>query len=326
MREKSDIPSRALVADIGGTNARFAVVDLLTLELSGVRSFANADHAGLAEAIRFYLKDVSEPITHAGLAVAAPLLDDKVQLTNAPWSFAQSTLGREAGLEGVHLLNDFEALSLSLPYLTGEELHQIGGRDPVEHAPKAVLGPGTGLGVAGLVWSPSGWIALPSEGGHVTLGAETESELALVERLRKGRERLSVERALSGPGLTDLHQAVAASHGHTAEMLSPFEVEQLALSGDDEIAEEALDIFIAWLGRFAGDVALVVGARGGVYLGGGIAPKLLKRLTQGDFREAFDRKGRMEEFVAPIPVYVILAEFPALKGAAVGLRGKLANA
>jgi len=326
MREKSDIPSRALVADIGGTNARFAVVNLHTLELSGVRSFPNADHPGLAEAIRFYLKDVDETVAHAGLAVAAPLLEDKVQLTNAPWSFSQSTLAGEAGLEGVHLLNDFEALSLSLPYLTGEELHQIGGRDPVEHAPKAVLGPGTGLGVASLVWSPSGWIALPSEGGHVTLGAETESELALVERLRKGRERLSVERALSGPGLTDLYQAVAASHGHPAETLAPFEVEQLALSGNDEIAEEALDIFIAWLGRFAGDVALVVGARGGVYLGGGIAPKLLSRLIQGDFREAFERKGRMEEFVAPIPVYVILAEFPALKGAAVGLRAKLANA
>jgi glucokinase len=317
-------PSRALVADIGGTNARFALADLATLELTAVRSFLNADHASLSAAIRFYLQDVGETVAHAGLAVAAPLLDDKVQLTNAPWSFSQSMLAGEAGLETVHLFNDFEALSLSLPFLTGEELHQIGGRDPVERAPKIGLGPGTGLGVAGLAWSPSGWIALPSEGGHVTLGAENESELALVERLRKGRERLSVERALSGPGLTDLHQAIAASHGHSAEPLTPFEVEQAALSGNDEIAEEALDVFVAWLGRFAGDVALVAGARGGVYLGGGIAPKLLSRLIQGDFREAFERKGRMQDFVAPIPVYVILAEYPALKGAAVGLRAKLA--
>ncbi len=326
MSKTSPIPPRALVADIGGTNARFAVADLVTLEVSAVRRFRNADHASLADAIRFYLKDVSEEVAHAGIAVAAPVLQDTIQLTNAPWSFSQSTLAGEAGLDAVHMLNDFEALSLSLPYLAPDELHQIGGEPPVEHGPKVVLGPGTGLGVAGLVWSPTGWVAVASEGGHATLGAETEGELALVERLRKGRERLSVERALSGPGLTELHQAIAASRGHGEEVLEPIEVERRALSGEDEVAEEALDIFTTWLGRFAGDVALVFGARGGVYLGGGIAPKLLRRLTQGDFREAFEHKGRMQPFVAPIPVYVILAEFPALKGAAVGLRAKLANA
>lgn len=326
MSRTSPIPPRALVADIGGTYARFAVADLVTLEVSAVRRFRNADHASLAEAIRFYLNDVGEAVAHAGIAVAAPLLEDTVQLTNAPWSFSQSALAGEAGLDVIHLFNDFEALSLSLPYLAEVELHQIGGAPPLEHGPKVVLGPGTGLGVAGLVWSPMGWVPVSSEGGHATLGAETEAELALVERLRKGRERLSVERALSGPGLTELHQAIAASRGHVEEVLEPVEVERRALSGEDEIAEEALDIFTTWLGRFAGDVALVFGARGGVYLGGGIAPKLLRRLTQGDFREAFEHKGRMKDFVGPIPVYVILAEFPALKGAAVGLRAKLANA
>jgi len=326
MSRTSPIPPRALVADIGGTNARFAMADLVTLELSGVRSFQNADHGSLAEAMRFYLKDAGEAVAHAGVAVAAPLLEDTVQLTNAPWSFSQSALAGEAGLDVVHLFNDFEALSLSLPYLTEVELHRIGGEAPVEHGPKVVLGPGTGLGVAGLVWSPMGWVPVSSEGGHVTLGAESESELQLIERLRKGRERLSAERVLSGPGLTDLHQAIAASRGHTEEVLEPAEVERRALSGEDEVAEEAMDIFVSLLGRFAGDVALVFGARGGVYLGGGIAPKLLRRLTQGDLREAFERKGRMQPFVAPIPIYVILAAYPALKGAAVGLRARLANA
>jgi glucokinase len=325
MNRTNPIPQRALVADIGGTNARFAVADLLTLEITAVRSFRNADHAGLAEAMRFYLQEVGEEVAHAALAVAAPLLEDTVKLTNAPWAFSQSRIAGEAGLEVVHLFNDFEALSLSLPYLKTTELQQLGGGAPVEHGPKVVLGPGTGLGVAGLVWSPMGWVPVSSEGGHLTLGAESESELQLIERLRKGRERLSVERALSGPGLTDLHQAIAASRGHSEEALAPIEVERRALSGEDEVAEEALDIFVSWLGRFAGDVALVFGARGGVYLGGGIAPKLLRRLAQGDFREAFERKGRMQPFVAPIPVYVILAEVPALKGAAVGLRARLAN-
>jgi len=328
MDETSEIPSRALVADIGGTNARFAVADLATLELTAVQSFPSAEHPTLAAAIAYYLKsieDTAEPIQHAAIAVAAPVAADAIKLTNASWSFAQKTLAGEAGLKTVHVLNDFEALSLSLPHLTPAELHQIGGATPLARGTKVVLGPGTGLGVAGLVWSPSGWIAVPGEGGHVTLGAEDERELALVERLRRGRERLSVERALSGPGLTDLHQAVAAAHGHASEPLEPAEVERRALHGEDAIAAEALDLFVTWLGRFAGDIALVMGARGGVYLGGGIAPKLVTRFAQDDFRAAFEQKGRMTDFVAPIPIYVILAPFPALKGAAAGLRARLAT-
>jgi len=325
--EPSKIPSRALVADIGGTNARFAIADLVTLELASIRSFAVADHPTLAGAISDYLKDIkeiAEPV-HAAIAVAAPVTSEEIKLTNAPWSFTNNALVRDAGLAGVHVLNDFEALSLSLPHLVEAELHQIGGSDPVAYGTKAVLGPGTGLGVAGLAWSGTHWVAMPGEGGHVTLGAEDARELELIERLRRGRERLSVERALSGPGLSELHQAVAASYGHGDEPLTPAEVEMRALGGDDPLAAEALDIFVTWLGRFAGDVALLLGARGGVYLGGGIAPKLISRLAQGDFREAFERKGRMTDFVAPIPVYVILAEYPALAGAAAGLRAKLAS-
>ncbi|HZJ12802.1 MAG TPA: glucokinase [Methyloceanibacter sp.] len=325
MTETSNIPSRALVADIGGTNARFAIADLATLEIAAVRSFLVAGHKTLAEAIRYYLKDIADPIGHAAIAVAAPVTGDAVKLTNSPWSFAKSELCAAVGLKHVHVLNDFEALSQSLPHLAAEELHQIGGEAPVPHGAKVVLGPGTGLGVAGLVWSAAGWVAVPGEGGHVTLGAEDERELALIERLRAGRERLSVERALSGPGLTDLHQAVAAAHGHSESVLTPIEVEARALGGEDAIATEALDVFISWLGRFAGDVALVLGARGGVYLGGGIAPKLVARLGQGDFRDAFERKGRMKAFLEPVPIYVILAEYPALTGAAVGLRAALAG-
>jgi glucokinase len=326
MNDTNKIPSRALVADIGGTNARFALADLATLDIGPVTVFPTTAHATLAEAIRYYLKDVSETIEHAAIAVAAPVTGDDVKLTNSPWSFATSALRADTGLKDVHVLNDFEAQSQSLPHLAPDELHQIGGGDPLPQGTKVVLGPGTGLGVAGLVWSGTGWIPVPGEGGHVTLGAENSGELALIERLRKGLDRLSVERALSGPGLADLYQAVVAGHGHSEETLSPAEVETRALSGKDEMAEEALDVFVHWLGRFAGDVALVFGARGGVYLGGGIAPKLLSRLTQGDLREAFERKGRMQAFVAPIPVYVILTEFAGLKGAAAGLRAKLASA
>ncbi|WP_431558957.1 glucokinase [Methyloceanibacter sp.] len=320
----SKIPSRALVADIGGTNARFALADLVTLELASVKTFQVAEHPTLAGAIGRYLEGLAEPVDHAAIAVAAPVTEAAIQLTNSPWVVARQELCAAAGLKRVHVLNDFEALALSLPHLAEAELHQIGGGPPVAFGTKAVLGPGTGLGVAGLVWSGTHWVPVPGEGGHVTLGAEDERELALVERLRRGRERLSVERALSGPGLSDLHQAVAASHGHNEEPLPPHGVVARALQGD-AVAREALDMFVVWLGRFAGDIALVLGARGGVYLGGGIAPKLLTRLAQGDFREAFEHKGRMRAFLAPLPVYVILAEFPALKGAAAGLRAALAS-
>ncbi|HML92430.1 glucokinase [Methyloceanibacter sp.] len=321
----ADIPTQALVADIGGTNARFAIADLETLSLSDIRTFPTAEHATLADAMRAYLKDAPETVVHAGLAVAAPLRADTVQFTNAAWTFKQSTLAEEAGLKTAYVFNDFEAQAYALPVLSGDELHALRGGRAVENAPKVVLGPGTGLGVAGLVWSPSGWVPVPGEGGHQTFPAETERELALLERMRSGLERLSVERVLSGPGLADLYRAIAASYGFSDAELSPAKVEQLAVGGEDEMAVEALDFFVQWLGRFAGDMALAFGARGGVYLGGGIAPRILSRLEQDDFRGAFERKGRMSPYVAAIPIHVVVSDYPGLKGAAAGLRTKLAN-
>ena len=322
----ADIPTQALVADIGGTNARFAIANLETLSLSDIRTFPTAEHATLADAIRAYLKDAPETVAHAGLAVAAPLREDTVKFTNAAWTFKQSTLAKEAGLEAAYVFNDFEAQAYALPVLSADELHSLHGGKAVENAPKVVLGPGTGLGVAGLVRSPSGWVPVPGEGGHQTFPAENERELALLERMRVGLERLSVERVLSGPGLADLYRAIAASYGFSDAGLSPAKVEQLAIGGEDDMAVEALNFFVQWLGRFAGDMALVFGARGGVYLGGGIAPKMLSRLEQDDFRQAFERKGRMSPYVEAIPIHVIVSDYPGLKGAAAGLRTKLSIA
>lgn len=323
MSHDAKMPVRAVVADIGGTNARFALADLATFTLSEVHHVPCAGHPSLAAALGDYLGRLGEPPDHAAIAVAAPVTSEGVQLTNSPWSFSRDELRRSAGLRRVHVLNDFEALALSLPHLAANEVHQIGGDEPSAHGAKVVLGPGTGLGVAGLVWSGTGWVAVPGEGGHVSLGAQDARELELTERLRKGREHLSVERALSGPGLSELHRAVAAQQGDKIEDLAPNEVVSRALSEEDPVADEALDVFVAWLGRFAGDMALVFGARGGVYLGGGIPPRIRDSLSEGAFRQAFEAKGRMGAFLAPIPVYVILAELAALKGAAAGLRAAL---
>ncbi len=318
-------PARAIVADIGGTNARFAVVDLETLETSDVRLFPCSAHPTLAAAIGAYLAELSEPPSHASIAVAAPVVGEEIKLTNSPWSFLRQELCQAAGLEGVHVLNDFQALALSLPHLGPEELVQIGGSDPVERAPKVVLGPGTGLGMAGLVWSASSWVAVASEGGHVCLGAHDARELTLLEHLRGDRAHLSVERALSGPGLAELYQAVAAYRGEGRTALLPNEVVARAIAKEDDIAVEALASFVTWLGRFAGDAALMYGARGGVYLGGGIPPRIVEALGTEIFRTSFEEKGRMRAFLQPIPVFVILAELAALKGAAAGLRAALAT-
>jgi glucokinase len=322
MQRENALPREAVVADIGGTNARFAVADLATLELSRISQILCAAHPTFTAAFRAYLAGLSAPLDHAAIAVAAPVTGETVHLTNSPWSFAKHELCRAVGLKGVLVLNDFEALALSLPHLAPAELYQIGGAAAEEHATKIVLGPGTGLGVAGLVWSGERWIAVSGEGGHSSLGAHDERELALLERLRKGRSHLSIERALSGPGLAALYQAIAESYGESPAKLEPNDVLTRGLSGKDRIAAEALDIFITLLGRFAGDAALLLGARGGVYLGGGIAPKIALALSRGAFRTAFEQKGRMTAYLAPIPVYVILADFATLKGAAAAFRAK----
>jgi glucokinase len=308
------------VADIGGTNARFALADLATLALSEIHQVRCANHPNLGDALHDYAGRLSAVPERAAIAVAAPVTGGEVSLTNSTWAFSNAELRRKAGLQHLNVLNDFEALALSLPYLERNELRQIGGDVAVEDAAKAVLGPGTGMGVAGLIRSGGRWVALPGEGGHVSLGARDEQQLALLERIRKGRDHLSAERVLSGPGLAELYQAVAASHGLSAPELEPNDVLSKGSSGDDEIAAEALDLFVVWLGRFAGDAALLLGARGGVYLGGGIAPKIIGKLSGGAFREAFEDKGRMGGYLAPIPVYVITAEFATLKGAAASLR------
>jgi glucokinase len=205
MTDANPPPTRALVADIGGTNARFAVADLTTLALSDIEQFPCAEHGTLADAVCAYLKRLKEPPRFGSIAVAGPVTGDEIKNTNSTWSFSVEELRHAAGLDEILILNDFQALALSLPHLDHEELHQIGGSEPVPHATKVVLGPGTGVGVAGLVWSGTAWLAVPGEGGHITLSAQSPGEFELIERLGSGRDHLSADRVLSGPGLANLY-------------------------------------------------------------------------------------------------------------------------
>jgi glucokinase len=312
-------PRTALVADIGGTNARLAIADLKALRIADAARFRGAEFPSLHAVASAYLSGVAERPQAAAVAVAAPVVGDSVRLTNSPWSFGREELRAALGVERLLVLNDFEALAHALPHLGPTDLCQIGGGAPVERAAKTVLGPGTGLGVAGLAWSPSGWRAMPSEGGHVAFAVEDAREFAMLERLLTGRERLSVERVVSGPGLADVYRVLAELAGRRVEPLDAPEVVKRALSGGDATAREAVERFATWLGRFAGDAALFFGARGGVYVGGGIAPQMVDVLSAGPFRRAFQAKGRMKPYLAPIPVYVIMAGDAALRGAAAAL-------
>jgi glucokinase len=319
-------PRTALVADIGGTNARLAIADLATLELANPVSLRREGFRSLEAVAESYLEDIAERPRVAAIAVAAPVVGDTIKLTNSPWSFQRDQLRAALGLDQLLVLNDFEALAHALPHLSPSDLKQIGGAAPVERAPKVVLGPGTGLGVAGLVWSPSGWVALASEGGHASLAVKDAREFAMLERLTRDRERLSVEGVVSGPGLAQTYQVLADMAGQPVEPVEAPEVVQRALGGGDPFAREALDRFAVWLGRFAGDAALFFGARGGVYIGGGIAPQMVAALSSGAFRHAFEAKGRMTPYLGPVPVYVItIGTRAALKGAAAALAGHVAD-
>ncbi|XSG82968.1 MAG: glucokinase [Methyloligella sp. ZOD6] len=311
----------AIVADIGGTNARFAVADLATLALSDFKSVTCAEHESIVEAATAYAKGLAKPPAKAAFAVAAPVTGETVDFTNSPWGFERKELGRAMGLDGLLVLNDFQALAMSLPYIAGEDLTQLGGAEPVEKGTKVVLGPGTGLGTAGLVWSEAGWVAIPGEGGHINLAPAHIDHLPLLKRMMGDREHLSAERVISGLGLCDLYRCVAAEKGEELEDLAAPDIVRRARERSDPIAVETLEHFVAWLGSFAGDAALMLGARGGVYLGGGIPMRIVDILQQGTFRHYFESKGRMKDaFLAAIPVYVIGAKAPALQGAAAALR------
>jgi glucokinase len=319
--------SPSLIADVGGTNVRFALMyDSLLLDkmpLEDVASLTCADYPNLAAAMRAYLAQTAPPAppSRAAIAVASPVTGDRVELTNNGWSFSIAGLQAEFSLTSLSVMNDFTALALSVPDLGENDLLKIGGGAAARQCPIAVIGPGTGLGVSGLIPSETDWIVLATEGGHATLAASDERERAVVAELARRFGHVSFERAVSGPGLVNLHDALAAIDGAPGNSPTPDQVTQAALSGSDAICVEALGMFCALLGTAAGNLALTLGARGGVYVGGGIAPRLGHALAESQFRARFEDKGRFRPYMEAIPSYVITRENSALFGLARHLRG-----
>lgn len=298
-----------LLIEIGGTHTRCGIARA-EHRPERVALFDNADHPDLPSVIAAYLDELAGAAPRrAALAAAAPPDDGPVELTNLGWTLDRRGLEQRFGWTDTVVVNDFEVLACAVPLLAPEELFPVQDAQPTPGAPVAVLGPGTGLGVSGLVPCNNRWYPISGEGGHVTLSATDDREAEIVRRLRLQYGHVSAERVLCGPGLLALYRLIA---GHP-KAGSPLDVTRLADSGDED-ARQALDLFFRFLGTVAGDLALTLGARGGVYLGGGILPILKERLAESGFASRFRDKGRFSDYVRNIPVYLILAETPALRG------------
>jgi len=302
-----------LLADIGGTNARFSL--LHGNEIGETHGLEVADYENLADAIAAYLAAVPEaerPV-EAAMGVAGPVTGDRVVMMNSQWAFSIEGLKRQFGWKTLYVVNDFAANVLGVPQLTPDDLVQVGEGAPAPGLPVAALGPGSGLGVAGLVSVAGCWTAVAGEGGNVTLAALDSREAAIIDILRRQYAHVSAEIVLSGPGLVNLYDALCELAGKPATPSTPEHITHL-YPGCDPQCREAVNMFCAMLGTFAGDVALTFGARGGVYIMGGIVPKIREIFRHSAFRERFEFKGRYRQYLSSIPTYIVMHPHPAFLG------------
>ena len=318
-----------LLGDIGGTNARFALVQgnvqgdrpdhaqAITHELT----LSTGQYPDLTAAAQAYLQQVGRPaVAQACIAIANPIDGDVLKMTNNHWQFSIEATRQALGLSSLLMLNDWEAMAMAAPALSGSDLEQIGSGEPVPDAPKGLIGPGTGLGVSSLVRSRRGdWVAIAGEGGHVSMSPTCAREADILRILWRTHAHVSVERVVSGMGLENLYRAISELNGTEAEALVAAQVTERALAANDLACEEALDRMCRLLGTAAANLAVTLGARGGIYIGGGVIGRLGDYFAQSGFRAAFEAKGRFDNYMKHIPTYVIRAEQPALIGCAMGL-------
>lgn len=309
-----------LVGDIGGTNSRFGLVAEGSMDVTRIERLKNDDYGSLEAVAAAYLERQGvEREGTAAMDVAGIVTQEDFPLTNRDWIVSRTRLKAALNTERLIILNDFEALAMSLPYLDKADLVQIGGAAPAKPGVKLVLGPGTGLGMASLAPLPKGgWMALPGELGHVTLPVVTQEEFDLREAMTQPGVVFESEFAITGGGLLLIYQTITRRAGRAAKLATPEAVLQSALARQDRDAVKTLDHFIIWLGRLAGDAAMMMQAHGGVYLAGGIAPSIVGELRKGPFRQVFEEKGRLD--LKSVPLYVITDQYPAFKGCAAALR------
>jgi glucokinase len=318
-----------LLADIGGTNARFAL-ETGPGRIELIEVLPCAGYPTLADALRAYLAMPSPAaagagkIRHAAIAIANPVVGDLVRMTNHHWEFSIEALRRECGFDTLLVVNDFSALACALPHLGARHKRQVGGGAAREHSALGLLGAGTGLGVSGLIPAGAGWSALRSEGGHVTFSPANETEIAILRFAWGQFEHVSAERLLSGVGIELICRALAHHSGQPDLRLGAPEIVRRALAGECALCDQVVESFCGMLGTVAGNLAITLGAQGGIYIGGGIVPRLGERFAASSFRSRFEQKGRFVNYLAQVPTFVITAEYPAFLGVSAILAEKLA--
>jgi glucokinase len=310
------LSSLRIIGDIGGTNARFAVAE--NGQYGELRHVEVKKYPSLHDALTDYLNALPaarRPV-EAALDVAGPVVGDLVALTNLNWRFSISELKQSLGLSTLKVVNDFAAAAMAVPYLAPQRLFTVGPSVPQAKGVIGVIGPGTGLGVGGLVPGGDQWLPWAGEGGHVTVPTLTAEEDAIVQVLRSRFDHVSAERVLSGAGLVNLYEALCAIGGVTASRLSPADVTDRAMAGTDPVCIKAFDHFCSMLGTVAGDLALTLGATGGIYIAGGILLRFKEAFARSGFRARFESKGRFNSYLGKIPTLLILEDSPALLGLA----------
>ena len=309
---------RAVVGDIGGTNARFACLRSEDPhDLSDVRVYSCVDFEGLAEAVGAYLADANVTTGCLSVAMACPVERDLIKMTNNHWQFSKRELLSQLGLDELRIINDFTAQSLAVPLLDESEKLVLHQGDSAERRPKLVIGPGTGLGVGGLVPTAQSWVPIVCEGGHVAATPNTTEESQVIDYLRERFGHVSAERVISGQGIENLHEA----YSHLAGVAQPEDwtaaiISRRAQEGRDELSVKSLETFCAMLGTTVGNAAVTLGSLGGIYLCGGILPRMVEFLQSSEFLRRLHHKGRFERYMQSMTVSLVTAPHAGLLGAA----------
>lgn len=308
-----------LLADIGGTNARFAL-EQANGHIAAVSVLPCKSYLTISDAISAYLASDeaqlygAKYVRLAAFAIANPVDGDYVRMTNHHWQFSIDAVRRDFGFDSLLVVNDFKALAMALPYLGIEDLMQVGTGHPRANSVMALVGVGTGVGVSALIPSDSGWVALDSEGGHATFTPANEREIAILRHAWREHDHVSAERLMAGIGLDLMYRAIAELRGQPAQPLSVPDILARAMNNECALCDETVECFCEILGTLAGNLALTFGAKGGIYIGGGIVPRLGRRFVESGFRQRFEHKGRFSSYLQDIPTYVITADYPAFFG------------
>jgi glucokinase len=310
-----------LVADIGGTNIRLGIADE-SGDIRALTVFQCAEYAGLADVLKTFINDnnIGDKTINACFAIACPVDNDLITMTNLPWQFSKSAIKAELNLNKMLLINDYTAIAHSVPYLTEQQKVQIGEGEVVAGRPISICGPGTGLGVANVVPSGDSWISLGGEGGHVDFAPIDDKEQHILNFLLKKYSHVSYEQLLSGLGIEQIYQALCDFHQEVTQAYKAKDISAKAVEGSCERCVETLEQFCKTLGSFAGNLALTLGSFSGVYIAGGIAPRFIDFIKNSDFRTRFEEKGRLSGFNQPIPTYIITESQPGILGALAFLR------